>query len=182
MSQRQLAEAAGLGAGAVNDILHHPERQPRLATLRALGVALGLGTDALVEAATGRIAPETTEPPYGRMAPEEVAELPPLGAWGDFVQLLEDKPEQWAFFRVPRPPHMPSVGGSAGYDFVLVEQEAVVQSGALALAETAGIYVVGYYVEPYIVCQTAAGAITHYLVDRHRTRLLGRVIFRTSFL
>ena len=97
-------------------------------------------------------------------------------AHGDAKQGCADKRQNCKIAYADKDPEHPS------YDFVLVEQEAVVQSGALALAETGATFFVGYYVEPYIVCQTTAGAITHHLVDRDRTRLLGRVIFRTSFL
>lgn len=164
-SQQQLSERAGLGKAAVNDLVNHPERRKRPATIRKLAQALGVSPDFLT-AGGGGIA--------GEEGPVDL-EAEMTGGRG-LAAMLADA-DRFALYRLD-----PSgvIGGSARTEFVIIDRTAAAGSGDLVLVTADGMVGLRYLAEPYLIGVSGESGITHALRGGDGGEVLGRVLCRIN--
>lgn len=172
--QAQLSRKAGRGAGAVNDLLNHPERQPRPSTLRKLAVALGEPEDALLKLDRPIKSPQTYE-----LTPDDLRGFDPLGLLGGWVGLLESDPERWAAWITPPAVPGPIVKALADVPsdpIALIDMSDRGRSGELVLVRSAtAADGLRYVLEPYALGCMSSGELFFEVSSTAGVEVIGRV-------
>lgn len=168
-SQQQLSERAGLGKGAVNDMVNHPERVPRVRTVDGIARALGVSADFLWhDAGAG-----------GGAAAVEVGYREVLAAMFDGREAAEGAEADFASGKLQafrhKSPTCPMLDTFSGVVLVDTHRRAV--SGDLVFLERGnGAASICYLAEPYAIGREADGAIFHAVPGADGARLLGVVL------
>lgn len=167
----RLSVRAGLGKGAVNDILSDPDRHPRPATLAKLARALGVDQEYLacesdVRRAGSRLhdGPAWADLPNGADAMPllEKLDLEIAGAGGDLTSYH-------------LPPGAEGLGVPADSTVVL-SRSAVPKTGDLVVVNDPSLgRCVRYLAEPYLIGLDDEGRVRHWLRS-DSTQLLGKVV------
>lgn len=152
-----LSMAAGLGKGAVSDLLNHPDRQPREKTLRALAATLGVDLAYLA----GRIDHKRATSDLS----EGISEARDLLTNGIEGILDTSKGRLRAFHRT----------GRAGSETIIIDTTQPGESGQMVLTNDDDGAAMRYLAEPYLIAIDAAGGAMHTL-KRPETPILGRVL------
>jgi transcriptional regulator with XRE-family HTH domain len=164
-SQRRLSERAGLSHGTVNDLVNHPERAPRPATIAAIEAAFGLPEGALAQEGQGG------KGHLRELRPEELATMGPGGALMGLAALAAGG-TRWRAY-IHRAP------GARGARVLLVDTRAEMRAGDVALAETregAGPHL---YLPPHLVQRDGSDAVTP--AEGGGAVILGRLVLSVCF-
>lgn len=164
-SQQQLSERAGLGKAAVNDLVNHPARRTRPATIRKLAQALGVSPDFLTAGGVGVA---------GDGGPVDL-ESEMTGGRGLAALLAEA--DRFALHRLD-PSGM--MGGAARAEYVIIDRLAAQNSGDLVLVTAGGMVGLRYLAEPYLIGVSGESGITHALRGGDGGEVMGRVLCRIS--
>lgn len=167
----RLSLAAGLGKGAVADILADETRQPRAVTLAKLAGALGVDPEYLSgESDVRRAASRLHDGPgwSDDELPEGVAAvLESLGA------LAGDKGDGLRAYHLP--PGVEGLGVAAGSTVIIQEGDRAVTGDLIVTLDPRQGYAIRYLAEPYMVGLDREGRVRHWLRS-DAVRIVGKIL------
>lgn len=180
MSARDLSIRAGLSAGTVHDIERHPEKSPRVDTVKRIADTLGVSPSYLIEGridnmtglSEGDAAPWTPPAPSGQRP--DLAEL--QRRIGDVLAPAARHAANYSIAKT-----MPGFALVSG-DVAVIDLKANATQGDLVIATVADLQsgtaqtVVRRYLPPYLISADDASGADTLVVDNHRTSVMGPVV------
>lgn len=170
-SATKLSQRAGLGKGAVNDILTDPERQPRPATLTKLARALGVDKEYLAcESDVRRAGSRLHDGPAWAEMPERAEAMPLLEKLD--LEINEAGGDLTAYHL---PPGAEGLGVPAD-STVILSRKAVPKTGDLVVVNDPVLgHCIRYLAEPYLIGLDDEGRVRHWL-RTDSAKFLGKVV------
>ncbi|MEM7721725.1 MAG: helix-turn-helix domain-containing protein [Pseudomonadota bacterium] len=171
-SYTALSTKAGLGKGAVGDIIANPDRRPRDQTIMKLAKALGVEPLYLLG--------ETDQDTSHLGLKEGIAPLEDKAADEVFVAIQNVIGREGNSLKAWSTAFAPASAGVPKGSTILVDMGASTRSGDLVLASTADSGVaVRYLAEPYLVATGPAGQMAHATIGPD-AEILGKIVLVIS--
>lgn len=170
-SPTRLSLAAGLGKGAVNDILADPDRQPRAGTVAKLARALSVDREYLSgESGVRRAASRLHDGPgwHGAQTPD--AALPFLAG----LDALVDG-EGGGLRAYHLPAGAEGLGVPADSTVILADCDTPRTGDLVVILDPAQGYAIRYWAEPYLIGLDHEGRVRHW-IKAEDTRVVGKIV------